>query len=142
MDASVLWVIAACILGAGEIATTSFYLAPFAVGAGAAAIADAVGLGLIGSSLVFLAVSIFLFVFVGPIARRHLHQPAHLRSGTAALTGAPAVVMERIANTEGVGVAKINGEIWTARAFDDERTFEAGEQVQVMEIRGATALVD
>ena len=77
-----------------------------------------------------------------PIARRHLTMPAQLRTGTAALVGRTAVVLERIANDEGVGCAKIEGEVWTARAFDEDRVFEPGERVQVIAIRGATALVD
>jgi membrane protein implicated in regulation of membrane protease activity len=68
--------------------------------------------------------------------------PAHLQTGTAALVGRDATVLERIANAEGVGCAKIGGEVWTARAFDDDRVIDAGEHVQVIEIRGATALVD
>ena len=35
----------------------------------------------------------------------------------------------------------IGGEVWTARAFDDEQVIDAGEQVEVVQIRGATALV-
>ncbi len=54
--------------------------------------------------------------------------------------GRDAVVLERIANDEGVGVVKIDGEVWTARAFGDE-VIEPGTRVHVMEIRGATALV-
>ena len=61
--------------------------------------------------------------------------------GTAALVGKPATVVERIANHEGVGCVRIDGEVWTARAYMDEETFEAGTRVQVVEIRGATALV-
>jgi membrane protein implicated in regulation of membrane protease activity len=50
-------------------------------------------------------------------------------------------VLERIANNEGVGCVKIDGEVWTARSFDDDRVIDAGKQVEVIEIRGATALV-
>jgi len=50
-------------------------------------------------------------------------------------------VLERIANQEGVGCVKIDGEVWTARSFDEDEVIDAGERVQVVEIRGATALV-
>jgi membrane protein implicated in regulation of membrane protease activity len=142
MDPWVWWIVIACVLAVGEVLTTSFFLAPFAVGALFAAFADAVGLGLAGSLAVFLVFSTALLLFVRPIARRHLTMPAQLRTGTAALIGRDAVVLERIANGEGSGCAKIEGEVWTARAFDDDRVFEPGERVQVIEIRGATALVD
>ena len=53
----------------------------------------------------------------------------------------PAIVLERIANAEGVGCVKIDGEVWTARSYDEGQVFDAGERVEVVEIRGATALV-
>ena len=64
-----------------------------------------------------------------------------LRTGAAALIGQPALVVERIANREGVGTVKIGGEVWTARSYDEEQVIDSGEQVEVVEIRGATALV-
>ena len=142
MDAWVWWIVAACLLAAGEIATTGFFLAPFAVGAALAALADVLGASGVASAVVFLAASLLMLGFVRPIARRHLHMPARIRTGTAALVGRNAMVLERIANAEGVGCAKIGGEVWTARAFDEDRVIEPGERVQVIEIRGATALVD
>ena len=51
------------------------------------------------------------------------------------------MVVERIANDEGVGCVKLNGEVWTARAYDEDEIIEQGRRVQVVEIRGATALV-
>jgi len=142
MDAWVWWIVIACVLAAGEVMNTSFYLAPFAVGAALAAAAAGIGLAVVGSFAVFLAGSLAMFLFVRPIARRHLKTPPQLRTGTAALVGQTALVVERIANDEAVGYARINGEVWTARAFDEDRVIEAGERVHVIEIRGATALVD
>jgi membrane protein implicated in regulation of membrane protease activity len=142
MDAWVWWIVAACLLAAGEIATTGFFLAPFAIGAAVAAVINALGASGVVSALVFLGSSILLLGFGRPIARRHLKMPAHMRTGTAALIGRNAMVLERIANAEGVGSAKIEGEVWTARAFDEDRVIEPGERVQVIQIRGATALVD
>ena len=52
-----------------------------------------------------------------------------------------APVLERIANDEGVGCVKIDGEVWTARAYDEDGVIEVGPAVEVVEIRGATALV-
>src|SRR5947207_2501512 len=142
MDAWVWWIIIACVLAAGEVMNTSFYLAPFAVGAALAAAVAGIGLATVGSFAVFLAGSLAMFLFVRPIARRHLTMPPQLRTGTAALIGQHALVVERIANDEEVGCARINGEVWTARAFDEDRVIDAGERVHVIEIRGATALVD
>jgi membrane protein implicated in regulation of membrane protease activity len=142
MDAWVIWVIAACVFAAGEIATTSFFLGPFAVGAVAAAILAALGVGWALSAIVFLIVSILVLMTLRPVARRHLHSAPRLRTGTAALVGKTAIVLERVSNDEGVGVVRLAGEVWTARAFDEDRVIDAGEKVHVIEIRGATAMVD
>lgn len=141
MDEWVLWLIAAVIFGVGEIATLSFFLAPFAGGALVAAIVAAAGGGPIVSWAVFLVVSVTMLAALRPLARSHRRQPPQLRTGTAALVGRTGMVLERIANDEGVGCVRIDGEVWTARSYDDDEIIEAGKRVQVVEIRGATALV-
>jgi membrane protein implicated in regulation of membrane protease activity len=141
MEDWLLWLILAVVFGVGEIATLGFFLAPFAGGAGAAAVVSAVGVPFVGSLAVFLLVSVLLLAALRPLARRHMRMPPALRTGTAALVGKQATVLERIANDEGVGCVRIDGEVWTARSYMEDETFEAGRQVQVVEIRGATALV-
>jgi membrane protein implicated in regulation of membrane protease activity len=142
MDMWVWWTIAGVALAVGEMAIMGFFLAPFAGGAFAAAIFSLAGAGTAVSIVVFAVITALLFLFVRPVARRHmLHQPAETRTGTAALIGRSGIVLERIANDEGVGVVKIDGEVWTARAYDEDDVIEAGARVQVIQIRGATALV-
>ena len=141
MDAWVIWLVAACALAVGEMLTLGFFLAPFAVGAGAAMLTALAGGGGVIQLVVFLAVTGAVFSLVRPVARRHMTTPPQIRTGTAALIGRPAMVIERIANHEGVGCVKIDGEVWTARAFIDDEVIDAGARVQVIEIRGATALV-
>jgi membrane protein implicated in regulation of membrane protease activity len=141
MDPWVLWLIAAVVLAVGEIATMGFFLAPFAAGALVAALISAAGAGTAISLVVFLVVSITALAALRPIARSHMRMPAQLRTGTSALVGSNATVIERIANREGVGCVRIGGEVWTARAYDEDDVIDAGRQVQVVEIRGATALV-
>jgi len=62
-----------------------------------------------------------------------------LRTGTAALVGKTATVVDRV-DTNG-GCVKLEGEMWSAKAYLDDEVIEPGTRVQVMEIRGATALV-
>ena len=116
-------------------------LAPFAGGAALAAIVAAAGAGAAISWIIFLVVSIILLAALRPLARSHRKMPAQLRTGTAALVGRTATVVERVHNLEDTGCVKLEGEKWTARAYDDDEVFEAGVRVHVVEIRGATALV-
>ena len=141
MEDWLLWLILAVVFGVGEIATLGFFLAPFAGGAAVAAVVSAAGVPFVGSLAVFLVISVILLAALRPLARSHRRMPPQIRTGTAALVGKPATVLERIANGEGVGCVRIDGEVWTARAYMDDETYEAGTRVQVVEIRGATALV-
>jgi membrane protein implicated in regulation of membrane protease activity len=141
MEGWLFWLLVAVIFGIGEIATTGLFLGPFAVGAALAALADAVGAPFVVDLVVFLAVSVVVLAALRPVARRHLRQPARLRTGTAALVGHTATVLERIDNAQDAGQVRLDGEVWRARAFDDDEVFEPGARVQVIEIRGVTALV-
>jgi membrane protein implicated in regulation of membrane protease activity len=142
MDVWIVWLVAACVLGIGEMHQGGFYLAPFAVGAALATIVSLLGVGVPLSAVVFVASSGMVFGTLRPVAQRHRRLPPSIRTGAAALVGRPAVVLERIANEEGVGCVKIDGgEVWTARSYDEDEVIAAGEHVEVVEIRGATALV-
>jgi membrane protein implicated in regulation of membrane protease activity len=139
MDEWVWWMIAAGVLAVGEIFTLSFFLGPIAVAAVAAAIVSLVGAGLGIQWIVFIAVSLASLAVLRPIARRHLRTPAQIRTGTAALVGSRAVVLDRV-DGDG-GQVKIGGEVWSARSFDEDHVFEEGARVEVLQIKGATALV-
>jgi membrane protein implicated in regulation of membrane protease activity len=141
MSGWVLWVIATCAFGIGEMLTTGFFLASFAFGAALAAIVDAAGAPELAAWIVFVVASLATLVFIRPVAMSHMRMPPQLRTGAAALVGRSAVVLERIANHEGVGCVKIDGEIWTARSLDDDQVIEPGTRVEVVQIKGATALV-
>ena len=142
MDAWIIWLIAACLLGIGEMHQGGFYLAPFAIAAALAAAVSLLGVGAGLSAVVFVAAAGIVFTTLRPVARRHRRLPPSIRTGAAALVGRHAMVLERIANAEGVGCVKIDGgEVWTARSYDEHEVIDVGERVEVVEIRGATALV-
>ena len=135
----VLWVIAAGVLAAGEVVTIRFFLGPIAVAAAIAAIVAVAGGGTVLQFIVFILCSLASVIFLRPVARRHLHTPAQIRTGTAALVGERAVVIDQV-NADG-GSVKIGGEVWSARAYDEDNVFEPGSRVEVLKIEGATALV-
>jgi membrane protein implicated in regulation of membrane protease activity len=139
MPAWVIWLLIAIAFGAGEIFTVAFVLGPIAVAALAAGVAAAVGGGAALQLIVFIAGALASLLVVRPIARRHVHMPVPIRTGTAALVGAKGVVLERV-DSQG-GRVRIGGDVWTARTFFDDQVLEAGTRVEVAKIEGATALV-
>jgi membrane protein implicated in regulation of membrane protease activity len=139
VDAWIVWLIVAVVLAGAEAASSGLLLIMFSGGALAASLAAAMGAGTVGSAAVFAIVSVALIAFVRPIAKRHMYQPPQQRSGTAALIGTQAIVVEAVDGTD--GRIKLAGEIWSARTLDEDARFEPGEKVSVFEIDGATAVV-
>ena len=80
-----------------------------------------------------------LNLIVRPIAKRQMTHPSPVREGSYALVGKKAVVIEEVTGTQ--GLIKLAGEVWSARALDEDHVIPAGTVVDVMEIEGATAIV-
>jgi membrane protein implicated in regulation of membrane protease activity len=140
MAAWLAWSIAAALLAIGEIFTPGmFFLGPVALAAVAGAVAAALGGAVWLQLVVFIAGSVASIGLLRPIARAHLRMPAAIRTGTAALEGAHAVVLQRV-DRDG-GRIRLGGEEWSARAFVPDQVFEPGARVEVAKIEGATALI-
>ncbi|MEU1515250.1 NfeD family protein [Streptomyces sp. NPDC005811] len=140
IDAWVWWLVGAAALGIPLVVTAMPEFGMLAVGAVAAAIGAGLGLGAVAQVLLFIVVSVALIAVVRPIAARHSAQRPQLATGVDALKGKQAVVLERV-DGSGNGRIKLAGEIWSARSLDTDRAYEVGEQVDVVDIEGATAIV-
>ncbi len=135
-----IWVVAAVALAIGEVLTPGlFFLGPVALAALIAAIAAALGAGVLGSFIVFLGCSIASLALLRPLARRHVRMPSLSRTGTDALVGRKGVVTHRI-DAIG-GRVRIGGEEWSARSYLDGEVFAEGQTVNIIQIEGVTALV-
>lgn len=140
IDAWVWWLVGAAALGIPLVVTAMPELGMLAVGALAAAVAAGVGGDVVVQVLVFAVVSVALIAVVRPIAARHRAQRPQLVTGIDALKGKQAVVLERV-DSAGGGRIKLAGEVWSARSLDTDRAFEVGQEVDVVDIEGATAIV-
>jgi membrane protein implicated in regulation of membrane protease activity len=140
MESWIVWLIVAAVLGVAELVTITFAFGIIAVAAVVAAV--------VGAFHVDLGIQLAAFVvaagaglgFLRPFAIRHIKQPPALRTGTAALVGRSAIVVEEV--NEHSGRVRIEGEEWSSRPYLDESlVIPAGTKVDVMQIKGATALV-
>ncbi len=139
MGTWVIWLIVAAVLGTVEVMTTTLAFGLMGIAALIAA-----GAGFLGApaALQFGAFVLASGVGLGvarPFALRHIRQPPMLRTGTAALVGRSAVVLEEVGPHS--GRVRIGGEVWSARSYDETQVIPAGKTVDVMHIEGATALV-
>ena len=137
---AVFWIVLAVALAAAEIFTGTFMLLMLAVGALAAGVAAGLDAPTVVQGLTFAVASAATLLGVRPVLQRALHRNADTTPmGLEAIEGSPGLVMERVDLDH--GLVKIGGELWSARPYDSTQTFDEGERVQVIEIRGATALV-
>ena len=135
-----IWVLVAVGLAVGEVLTPGlFFLGPVALAAGAAAVADLLGAGAIGSLIVFIVCSVASLAILRPVARRHIRLPAISRTGTDALIGRKAVVTRQVDGAG--GRIRVGGEEWSARSYLGDQVLVEGQTVDIVQIEGATALV-
>ena len=139
---AVLWIVLAIVLAIAETFTATLFVIMFAAGALAAGGAAALGAPLLLQTIVFALVSALSAGAVRPIIMRH-HRSAleagETPFGIEAMQGCSAMVLEEVDAEH--GLVKIDGEVWTARSFDGQEVYQPGERVQVIKIRGATAIV-
>jgi len=135
----VAWLGLAVVLGIMEVTSLDLVFAMLAVGALAGAASGLFIDNVLVQVLIALVVAVGMLFVVRPIAMRHLRTPHAIRTGTDALVGQRAVVLEAV-DGEG-GRIKLKGDVWSARAFDPDRSIAAGQHVEVVQIDGATAVV-
>jgi membrane protein implicated in regulation of membrane protease activity len=136
----IVWLIVAVVLGVAELLTMTFAFGLIAAAAVVAAVVGALHIDLPFQLVAFVAAAGAGLGFVRPIAVRHLKQPPALRTGVAALVGRSAIVLEEV--NEHSGRVRIDGEEWSSRPYLDESlVIPVGTKVDVMQIKGATALV-
>jgi membrane protein implicated in regulation of membrane protease activity len=135
-----IWVILALVLAGAEALTGDLFLLMLAGGALAAAGSSwLLDWPIWADGAVFLVVSVLLLASVRPALRRRLSAGKGLPEPAKALEGKQALVLDRVARHE--GQVKLEGEVWTARPLNDDDVYEPGDNVTVMHIDGATAVV-
>lgn len=139
INAVILWLAAAIILGIIEAATVSLTSIWFAIGAVAAMIPAYFGTPLWVQILVFVLVSLICFACTRTFYKDVIKvkkQPTNADS----LIGTDGIVTEDICNIEGKGKVYILGLTWSARSVDGEKILK-DTIVKVERIEGATLLV-
>lgn len=139
MSASLIWLVVALGLGAAEALTGDMSLLMLGGGALATAGFALLGFPVWADGAVFLVVSVLLLVLVRPVLRRRFNGDTRIPEPARALEGRSALVLDRINREQ--GQVKLDGEVWTARPLNEADSYEPGDEVTVVHIDGATAVV-
>lgn len=139
-NAWMAWLGLTIVLGLAEVLSLDLVLLMLAAGAGMGMVAALLGAPFVLQVVVAAATAVAALAVVRPTAVRRLRSGPDLRLGHGKLVGQQGVVLERVTHNE-PGRIKLAGEVWSAQPFDDDVVIEVGETVDVLEIRGATAVV-
>jgi membrane protein implicated in regulation of membrane protease activity len=137
----IVWLAAGVLLAAAELLTGDMFLLML----GAAALVTA-GVGwateipLWAEGLVFALSAVVLVLGVRPALRSRLTSDVAYHTNAKALEGKSAIVVEPVDHSQ--GRVRLDGEVWTARSYDEMGRYELGESVTVVHIDGATAVVE
>lgn len=133
-----LWTVFAIVMGIGEIFTAGFFLLPFAIGAGAAAILAWAGTGVLAQWLVFFGVSVFALAYLRRFITRQ-DEGEQPRVGANRWIGMEGIVIADIDPVTGGGMVKVEAEEWRAIA---PQPVPAGQKIIVTDVRGARLVVE
>ncbi len=133
------WLAVALVLAAAEMASMDFVLLMLAAGALVGMVAALAGAGWVASVILAGIAAAAALWLVRPALVRKLHTSPKTPLGIDRYVGMSAVVTSRISPLE-AGSVRLDGETWTATPVDGT-VIESGATVQVVEIRGATAVV-
>jgi membrane protein implicated in regulation of membrane protease activity len=134
------WLGLAIVLGVAEMFSLDLIVGMLAIGALVGmvlALADVpFALQVLGAA----GASVAMLGLVRPSMLRRLHSGPELTMGHDKLLGVQGMVLTEMSGLT-TGRIKINGEDWSARPYDETMTIPAGETVEVLAIKGATAYV-
>lgn len=140
MSEPLIWILIAVIFAVIEAFTMGLTTIWFTAGGFAACIVALLGGPILLQVVVFLAVSIVLLYFTRPLAEKRL-KIGHEKNSIDQMIGKPGLVMEDIVPFH-TGQVKLNGQIWTAAAKDNDETINKGEEVKVVKIEGVKLIVE
>jgi membrane protein implicated in regulation of membrane protease activity len=121
-----------------ELITANLLFASLAISALAAAGAAMLGADVVIQGITFGIAAVLSLLLLRPIALKHLKvRGTNAATNVDALIGAEAITLTEV--TDRNGQVKLSGETWSART--ETGTIAADQKVQVVAIRGATAVI-
>ena len=133
-----VWLIIAGVFFVAEIVTVGFLVFWFGVGALIAMIFSFFTSNVIVQTAIFIISSSILLFVTKPFVKKFVDVKS-TKTNAFSIIGKKALVIKEI-NSHSVGQIKINGEVWSAEAENDE-TISEGSEVEIVKINGVKAIV-
>ena len=137
---AIIWLGVMILFAVGEAVTVGLTSIWFAVGALGALITAGLGLGFWPQITVFIILSGVALALVRPLAKKLL-RPGYSATNADRVIGAVGLVTEEVDNMAGKGLVNLSGQVWSARA-QDEQNIPAGQEVRVLRIQGVKVIVE
>ena len=136
----IFWLIAAGIFFIIEMATIGFLVFWLGIGALLAMVTSFITDSIIIQFIVFVTTSTLLLIFTRPLVNKFIKIPKEIKTNAYSIIGKKGIVISKINNVDGEGQIKIDGEVWSAKSFDEEN-IEKDTEVEIVEIDGVKAVV-
>ena len=134
------WLGLAIVLGVAEMFSLDLIVGMLAIGAVVGMVLALVDAPVAVQVLGAAGASVAMLALVRPSMMKKLESGPDLELGHGKLVGTQGIVTAEMSGLS-TGRIKIGGEDWSARPYDDTMTIPAGETVEVLAIKGATAYV-
>ena len=134
------WLILACIFLIIEITTAGFLVFWFSVGALIATLASLIIDSIVAQASIFVISSAILLFVTRPFVAKITKKDEVVKTNVYSIEGKVAKVVADIEPIEGKGQIKINGELWSAKSYNDTAITKDTE-VLIEKIDGVKAIV-
>ncbi len=136
----IIWLVLFVILTVIEMITTSVTAVWFGCGCLAGAVMAAFKMPIWAQIAAFALLSLILFAFVRPGAKRRFDKGRRL-SELRKMIGSKALVISEIDNLRGIGEIRLEKREWGARSFERGVLIPVGAVVRVIDVQGEIMIV-
>ncbi len=135
-----IWLIAAAVFFIIEIATVGFLIFWLGIGALFAMIVSFLTDSILIQTGVFVVISAILIPITKPFVDKYFNKKT-VPTNSEAIVNKTGVVTKEITSPDGIGLVKIDGEVWSAKS-NDNRDIKEGTEVKVLKIEGVKIIVE
>lgn len=134
------WIILCGLLLIIELCTVSFFAFFPAMGALLASITALLKFNTEIQIIVFLVTTVLLIIFMKPFTDKIIKVPTK-KTNVDRIISKTGIVIEDIDKFKGTGMVKIDGEIWSALAENEDEIIKKDSKIKVLKVKGVKVIV-